>query len=95
MSSTYQSLEMDFIRQAERIGTLKYTSPADSVNHMAAELGRIAAGTIWNDNTDIKNAVGRLAAYLIIYCDQRNLTLTQCMEDALEQTKQRTAGPNK
>jgi NTP pyrophosphatase (non-canonical NTP hydrolase) len=86
----FKKLEIDVIRWAEARKIIPNSKPHTQLLKAVSEMGELADAEIKWDMTKIKDGVGDVLACLIIYCALRDIDLSQCLELAYEEIKDRT-----
>lgn len=86
---SYNIVEMDVIRWAEARKIIPNSNPQSQLMKTVSELGELADATIKNDRAGVIDGVGDVMVTLIIYCALQDLDLTECLQSAFEQIKDR------
>ncbi len=89
MTKTYAMLEMDVIRWAEARKIIPNAKPHTQLLKTVSELGELCDAEAKNDIHKIKDGVGDVVVCLINYCALRNLSLTECLQLAYDEIKDR------
>lgn len=86
---SFSKYELNVIRWAEDRNILKYGSPETQLLKTMSELGELSDAVLKKDWDNIKDGFGDVLITLIIASDMLGLTLTNCLEHAYDQIKDR------
>jgi NTP pyrophosphatase (non-canonical NTP hydrolase) len=86
----FKKLEIDVICWAEARKIIPNAKPHTQLLKAVSEMGELADAEIKGDMTAIKDGVGDVLVCLIIYCVLRDIDVSQCLELADEEIKDRT-----
>ena len=82
-------LEMDVIRWAEARKIIPNAKPSTQLLKMVSELGELCDAELANNIPKIKDGVGDILVCLINYCALKDINLTDCLELAYDEIKDR------
>lgn len=82
-------LELEIIRWAEARMIIPNAQPHTQLMKTVSELGELVDAEIKNDMAGIIDGVGDVLVTLVIYCDLRGITITQCLNAAYEEIRHR------
>lgn len=74
---------------AEQRGIFNGSNPKAQLLKAVSELGELCDAEIKGDTYNQKDAVGDVLVCLIIYCGMKNYNITQCLNAAYEEIKER------
>jgi NTP pyrophosphatase (non-canonical NTP hydrolase) len=82
-------LELLIIRWAEARKIIPNAQPHTQLMKTVSELGELVDAEIKEDMAGIIDGVGDVLVTLVIYCDLRGITITQCLNAAYQEIKDR------
>jgi NTP pyrophosphatase (non-canonical NTP hydrolase) len=86
----FKKLEIEVIRWAEARKIIPNAKPHTQLLKAVSEIGELADAEIKGDMPAIKDGVGDVLVCLIIYCALRDIDVSQCLELAYKEIKDRT-----
>ena len=86
---SYQGVEMNVIQWAQDRKIIPNSTPQTQLMKTMSELGELADATIKGDKAGIIDGVGDVVVTLILYCALQDIDLTQCLESAYAEIKDR------
>jgi NTP pyrophosphatase (non-canonical NTP hydrolase) len=86
---SYAAVEMKIIQWAEQRRIIPNSNPESQLLKAVSEIGELADATIKHDREAIVDSVGDVLVCLVIYCVLQDINLTNCMEVAYDQIKNR------
>lgn len=89
-SILYPQLEMKVLQWANERKLLKPRNSKQQLLKTMAELGELADAEAKDDKEEIIDGLGDVVVTLIIYAQQKGLDLTECLESAYNEIKDRT-----
>lgn len=94
--STFSEVEMNVIRWSEARRIIPNATPESQFLKAVAEMGELADALNKGDMAGIKDGVGDVLVCLINFCALQDLSMTQCLELAYNEIKDRkgTLMPN-
>lgn len=92
---TYKELEMLVIQWGEARGIVQNSTPLAQYNKTREEVGELRAAIYENDLDAIKDAYGDILVTLIMGCATADIDLTECLELAYNEIKDRKGYLNK
>jgi uncharacterized protein YabN with tetrapyrrole methylase and pyrophosphatase domain len=87
--ATFQILELDVIRWAENRKIIPNSTPQAQFIKAVSEMGELADALSKKNTHDIQDAVGDVTVCLINMCALLDINLTECLEMAYLQIKDR------
>jgi NTP pyrophosphatase (non-canonical NTP hydrolase) len=85
----YKKLEIEVIRWAEARKIIPNAKPHTQLLKAVSEMGELADAEIKGDMLAIKDGVGDVLVCLIIYCALNDIDLSECLELAYKEIKDR------
>ena len=82
-------LELLIIRWAEARKIIPNAKPHTQLMKTVSELGELCDAEIKGDMAGVIDGVGDVLVTLVLYCDLRGITITQCLNAAYEEIKER------
>ena len=86
---SFNQLEIDVIRWAEARKIIPNAKPYTQLMKTGSEYGELLDAEIKNDIASIKDGVGDVLVTLIIYCDLKGISITDCLLLAYDEIKNR------
>lgn len=86
---SFNQLEIDVIRWAEARKIIPNAKPYTQLMKTGSEYGELLDAEIKNDIAGIKDGVGDVLVTLIIYCDLKGISITDCLSLAYDEIKNR------
>jgi NTP pyrophosphatase (non-canonical NTP hydrolase) len=86
---SYNIIELDVIRWAEDRQILKHGNVKTQLLKTMSELGELADAVIKNDRSEIVDGLGDVLVTLIVVATMLDLDLTNCLERAYDEIKDR------
>lgn len=87
--ATYQMLELEVIRWAERNGIIPNSTPQAQLLKTVEELGELVGAVVRNNRPKIEDGFGDVLVTLVIAAALLDVNLTNCLEYAYEEIKDR------
>jgi NTP pyrophosphatase (non-canonical NTP hydrolase) len=87
--STFAEVELKVIRWAEARRIIPNATPESQFLKAVAEMGELADAINKGDMPGIKDGVGDVLVCLINFCALQDLGMTQCLESAYNEIKDR------
>jgi len=87
--SRFEELNTLVEQWASDRGIIAFSSPSAQLLKTVSELGELADATIKLDSHEIVDGIGDVLVTLIIYAKMQGLTLTECLEAAYAEIKDR------
>lgn len=85
----YQELEANIVLWATARGIIPNATPASQLLKAVSEVGELADATNKGDKAAIMDGVGDVVVCLINFCALQGITLTECLEGAYNEIKDR------
>lgn len=82
-------LELLIIQWAEARCIIPNAMPHTQLMKTVSELGELVDAEIKDDMAGVIDGVGDVLVTLVIYCDLRGITITQCLNAAYQEIKDR------
>jgi NTP pyrophosphatase (non-canonical NTP hydrolase) len=92
---TYKELEMLVIQWGEARGIVQNSTPAAQAKKTLEELDELYAGIRHDNRAEMKDAYGDILVTLIMGCATADIDLTECLELAYNEIKDRKGYLNK
>ena len=86
---SFNQLEIDVIRWAEARKIIPNAKAYTQLMKTGSEYGELLDAEIKNDIAGIKDGVGDVLVTLIIYCDLKGISITDCLLLAYDEIKNR------
>jgi len=86
----FEQLEKKVIKWADDKGITKPDNSNKQLLKCMSELGELADAEIENDAAEIVDGIGDTIVTLIIYANQKGLSITSCLNYAYNEIKDRT-----
>jgi NTP pyrophosphatase (non-canonical NTP hydrolase) len=86
---SYPEIEMKVIQWAEARRIIQRATPVSQLMKLVSELGELCDAEGKQDMPEVRDAVGDVMVCLINYCAIKGIDLTQCLNGAYEEIKDR------